>query len=412
MGRLLALAARIGADPRDDEEMRLRKVLLATFLLAFWPLPILWSLVYFVYGEPTAAAIPFGYDVIAVTSLAVLAATRRLGPARAINLALFIVLPFLLQLALGGFAASGAVVMWSVVAPFAALILGGVRAAGWWVGIFGVELVVVSVLDPRLSHSNALPGPLVTIFFALNIGALAAVAVTLMATFLGQKDLATRLLAAERERSESLLLNVLPRVIAPRLKAGESPIADGYDEATILFADIVGFTPLTQTLPPNEMVGLLDLVFSRFDELADRHGVEKIRTIGDNYMAVSGVPERRPDHAPAMARMALDMRRFLDELRARGEERIDFRIGIESGPCVGGVIGLRKFVFDIWGDPVNTASRMESHGVAGRIHVGETAYELLRSGFDLEPRGTIDIKGKGPMRTWFLVGERPGGAYR
>ena len=199
---------------------------------------------------------------------------------------------------------------------------------------------------------------------------------------------------------------MLPREIAPRLKAGESPIADAYADATILFADIVGFTPLTQRLAPRETVSLLDTTFSQFDRIADEHGVEKIRTIGDNYMAVAGVPRPRPDHAAAVARMALAMRRYLDELRSRGEDRVDFRIGIESGPCVGGVIGLRKFVFDIWGDPVNTASRMESHGVAGRIQVGESAYTHLRGGFELEERGLVEIKGKGSLRTWFLLRER------
>lgn len=182
--------------------------------------------------------------------------------------------------------------------------------------------------------------------------------------------------------------------------------ADHYEEATVLFADVVGFTPLTERLAPKEMVSLLNEIFSRFDVLADAHGVEKVRTIGDNYMCVAGVPRRRPDHAQAMARMALGMRGSLDELRAGGEDRIDFRIGINSGPLVGGVIGLRKFVFDVWGDPVNTAARMESHGVPGRIHVTDATAELLREAFELEPRGTIDVKGKGPMRTWFLVRER------
>jgi adenylate cyclase len=243
--------------------------------------------------------------------------------------------------------------------------------------------------------------------FAANIAAIFVVAFSLLATFMSQKDAAMHLLAIEQERSESLLLNVLPKEIAPRLKAGESPIADAYGAATVLFADIVGFTPLSAEMAPNELVSLLNTVFGRFDVLAERHGVEKIRTIGDNFMAVAGVPRRRGDHAQAAARLALDMRAFLDELRAGGEGRIEFRIGLGSGPMVGGVIGMRKFVFDVWGDPVNTASRMESHGLPGRIHVTEATYELLRDEFVLEPRGSIDVKGKGLMRTWFLMGPRP-----
>jgi adenylate cyclase len=410
MDRLLAIASRIGANARDTAELRLRKTILSAFVISFWPLPLVWSIVYLGYGEVPAAAIPFAYDLIALASLAVFAATRSFALFRTINLLSFILLPLLLQIALGGFAVSSAVVMWSVVAPFAALILSGVRSAVTWLALFGAELIIAAALDSGLSHSNALPAPLVTAFFVLNIGALASVAVALMATFVSQKDLATRLLGREQERSESLLLNILPPEIARRLKAGESPIADSYDEATILFADIVGFTPLSQQLEPKEMVGLLNEIFSEFDRAAERHGVEKIRTIGDNWMGVAGVPSPRPEHAAAVARMALDMCATLDRLRARGEHRIDFRIGVESGPCVGGVIGLRKFVFDIWGDPVNTASRMESHGVAGRVHVGEAAYELLKDAFELEPRGVIEVKGKGAMCTWFLLRERAAGS--
>ena len=406
MGRLLAIASRIGAGSRDTDELRLRKTILTAFVISFWPLPLLWSLVYLASGEATAALIPFAYDVVALASLAVFAATRWFSLFRMVNLVSFILLPLLLQLALGGFAASSAVVMWSVVTPFAALILSGVRSAPAWLGLFGAELVIAAIFDAGLAHSNALPAQLVTAFFVLNIGALATVAVALMATFVSQKDLAMRLLAREQDRSERLLLNVLPREIAPRLKAGENPIADAYDEATILFADIVGFTPLTRQLDPKEMVRLLNKIFTEFDRAAERHGVEKIRTIGDNWMGVAGVPSPRPGHAAAVARMALDMCVSLDRLRAAGERRIDFRIGVESGPCIGGVIGVQKFVFDVWGDPVNTASRMESHGVAGRVHVGATAYELLKDTFEFEPRGVIEVKGKGSMSTWFLIREK------
>lgn len=409
MEGLLRLAARIGVRPGDDEDLRLRKMFASAFVIGFAPLPILWGTLYFANGEPLAAAIPPLNTVVGLASLAVFRVTGAFRPFRDVQLTLFVALPFLLQLALGGFASASAVVMWSVVAPFGALIFAGVRPATFWIAVFAIELVVAGLLDPVIARPNALPAWLIDGFFVMNIAAVGATAFAMIATFMSQKDLAMRLLAREQDRSESLLLNVLPREIAPRLKAGESPIADHYDEATVLFADVVGFTPLTEQLPPREMVSLLNEIFSRFDVLADMHGVEKVRTIGDNYMCVAGVPRQRADHAQAMARMALGMRAFLDELRARGEHRIDFRIGVNSGPLVGGVIGLRKFVFDVWGDPVNTASRMESHGVPGRIHVTEGTYELLRAEFELEERGTIEVKGKGLMRTWFLVRERAAG---
>lgn len=379
--------------------------LLVGFALLVMGAGLVWGLVYVAFGEIGAALPPLAFAGIVALSLALYRWHRRYALLRDNILVLMIPLPLLVQVALGGFASSGAVVMWSVIAVFGALVLAGARAAAIWLAVFLVELALAALIDPMLSHSNQLPAEVVTAFFALNIGALSAIALAILATFLVQRDRAMALLAAEQERSESLLLNVLPKEIAPRLKAGESPIADAYPEATVLFADIVGFTGLSERLDADEMVAVLNEVFCRFDLLAEKHGVEKIRTMGDNYMCVAGVPRPRPDHAQAVARLALDMRSFLSELHGRGDGRIEMRIGINSGPCVGGVIGLRKFVFDIWGDPVNTASRMESHGAAGRIQIAEPTYLLLRNEFDCEPRGTIDVKGKGPMATWFLLSE-------
>lgn len=409
MSRIVRAARSIGFDPSDDAELKTRQELLVKFTLLVAPAGLAWGALYFAFGETAAAIVPLAYVPLSLVNLATFGLTRAYRRHVAVQLALMLLLPFLLQLTLGGYRASSAVVMWSVIAPFAALVLSGPRGGIPWAVAFVGIAAAAALLDPLVARPSHLSNGLVTLMFAANIGAIFVIAFSLLATFLTQKDSAMRLLARERERSESLLLNVLPKEIAPRLKAGESPLADAYDAATIIFADMVGFTSLTASLPPREMVGLLNEIVSEFDRLADRHGVEKIRTIGDSYMAVAGVPEPRQDHAAAIARMALDMRGFLDELPLRGEHRIDFRMGIESGPCVGGVIGVRKFVFDIWGDPVNTASRMESHGVPGRIQVGEAAYELLKDDFKLEPRGTIDVKGKGPMRTWFLVGERASG---
>jgi len=210
-------------------------------------------------------------------------------------------------------------------------------------------------------------------------------------------------LKGERDRSEQLLLNVLPSRIADRLKDAPKTIVDHFSEVTILFADIVGFTELAMRLPPADLVEQLNGIFSDFDELVDRHGLEKIKTIGDAYLVAGGVPIPRPDHAIAVAEMALDFCEALRRFNARRGTSLAIRIGINTGPVVAGVIGTRKFVFDLWGDAVNTASRMESHGEPGRIQVTEATFQLLRERYEFAERGPIPVKGKGPMRTYFLL---------
>lgn len=212
-----------------------------------------------------------------------------------------------------------------------------------------------------------------------------------------------RALKSEQQQSERLLLNVLPRKVAERLKNDGGTIADGFDDVSVLFADLVDFTRISTEVPAAELVGLLDAIFTRFDALADRHGMEKIKTIGDAYMVVAGLPERRPDHARAAARMALDMRDALADFNAEHGSRFNLRIGIHCGPVVAGVIGKRKFIYDIWGDTVNTASRMESHGLAGGIQVSDAFAAQIADEFDLEARGTIQVKGKGEMAVHLLL---------
>jgi class 3 adenylate cyclase len=210
-----------------------------------------------------------------------------------------------------------------------------------------------------------------------------------------------RLLDEERAKSEGLLRNMLPASVAQQLKDRPAPIADGFEAVTVLFADIVGFTPLSAQMSPREVVALLNEMFSTFDALALRHGLEKIKTIGDAYMVVGGLPEIRSDHASAVASMALEMR----EAVARRGDGLALRIGLHTGPVVAGVIGTTKYSYDLWGDTVNTASRMESHGVAGEIHVSAACRDVLGARFEVEERGVVDIKGKGPMRTYWLKGE-------
>ncbi|HVE13221.1 MAG TPA: adenylate/guanylate cyclase domain-containing protein [Elusimicrobiota bacterium] len=215
-----------------------------------------------------------------------------------------------------------------------------------------------------------------------------------------------REIAAERAISDKLLLNILPEPIAKRLKQGHDVIADSFPETTILFADIVGYTQLSAKTPPEELVSILNEVFSRFDAVADRLGLEKIKTIGDAYMAVCGLPEPRADHTGVAAEAALAM---LGEVRAVNAARglsLDVRIGIHSGPVVAGVIGVRKFSYDLWGDSVNVASRMESHGAPGSIQASESVFARIGDKFHMEPRGVIEVKGRGKMPTYWLKGKR------
>jgi class 3 adenylate cyclase len=212
-----------------------------------------------------------------------------------------------------------------------------------------------------------------------------------------------RLLLAEQERSERLLLNVLPAPIAARLKQREEVIADRFAEVTVLFADLVDFTPRAERIAPEQVVAVLNELFSVFDRLAQQQRLEKIKTIGDAYMVAAGLPEPRPDHAQAVAEMALAIR---DEVARRSDpsgQPLQVRIGIDSGPVVAGVLGTSKFSYDLWGDTVNTASRMESYGIAGCIQVTARTYERLKDGYRFERRGPIQVKGKGELVTYLLL---------
>jgi len=218
-----------------------------------------------------------------------------------------------------------------------------------------------------------------------------------------ERKLAQEALKVQQEQSEKLLLNILPKPIAERLKAQQSTIADSFGEVSVLFADIVGFTELSARMSPTELVKRLNVIFSHFDQLAEKHGVEKIKTIGDAYMVVGGLPMPRDDHAEAIAQMALGMQAKIAKLCADTGEKLAIRVGINSGPVVAGVIGVSKFTYDLWGDTVNVAARMEATGFAGRIQVTDVTYELLKDKYLFERRGVIPVKGKGDMMTYWLL---------
>ncbi|HEV2056731.1 MAG TPA: adenylate/guanylate cyclase domain-containing protein [Methylomirabilota bacterium] len=243
--------------------------------------------------------------------------------------------------------------------------------------------------------------------FALPIAILLLLSGYTLERYRRSDYLANRLLDAERERSESLLLNILPASVAARLKANPEAIADSYGEVTVLFADIVDFTPLSARLAAPELVRLLNQIFSAFDSLADKHGLEKIKTIGDAYMVVGGLPDPHPAHAVAVADMALDMQQEIARFVRGSSEPPRLRIGIDTGSVVAGVIGTRKFAYDLWGDTVNMASRMESHGSPGMIQVTERVFRCLRDRFDFGAPQQLQIKGRGVMTTYQLVGRKP-----
>ena len=241
------------------------------------------------------------------------------------------------------------------------------------------------------------------------ITAISSVVMVVVTVWFALRDTARAeaVMEAQYERSEALLANMLPASIADRLKEPDrNVIADKYDEASVLFADIVGFTERASSTAPADLVRFLDRLYGAFDELVDKHGLEKIKVSGDSYMVVSGVPRPRPDHAQALADFALDMANVAAGLKDPHGHSVPLRVGMACGPVVAGVVGSRRFFYDVWGDAVNVASRMESTDSVGRIQVPEAMYERLKDEFVLQERGRIDVKGKGLMRTWYLIGRR------
>jgi adenylate cyclase len=390
MTGILERFAAIGALPDDTDDERIRKGALTLAAGIISALAPVWVITYLLLDLPVSAAIPLAYIVVSVTSLIVFSRTKRYRLFRTLQLALMLALPFALQWSLGGFVPSSGVALWALTCPLGALTFAGTRQAVPWFVAYLALIGVSLALEPVLTPADVPEGVQVA-FLAANVAGVSLTAYLLLQYFVRERE-------REHERSEALLLNVLPEPVAVRLKRHEGVIADRFEHATVLFADIVDFTPISASIQPHEVVELLDGVFSDFDELAERHGLEKIKTIGDSYMVASGIPTPRPDHVRAVADMALEM---LGVAAAR-REGLGLRIGIDTGPVVAGVIGRRKFIYDLWGDTVNTASRMESQGVPGEIQVTERVVGALDGDYVLEYRGTVEIKGKGAMSTWFL----------
>lgn len=294
---------------------------------------------------------------------------------------------------LGGLWASGLVVLFGLIIVLAAAIALSPRATAWWFVAFIASIIYAALIPNWMDARYIVESPAADA--VLNIIVTGSLTLAVVLYFARQRD-------RFQKQSDDLLHNILPDEIAIRLKTDNTMIADHFDEASVLFADVVDFTPMSSGMSPTELVGLLNDLFSAFDGFVAELGIEKIKTAGDEYMVAAGVPKPRADHAQAAADLALRMRNHVAANPIAGHH-LEMRVGIHSGPLVAGIIGTGKFSYDLWGDTVNTASRMESEGVAGSIQVSSTTYELIRNGYVCTPRGTVAVKGKGDMDTFILV---------
>lgn len=382
----------------DSKEIRLRKTLLiflctAGVIIAPWGARHLSSL-----GLSLAAGAALAYTVLSLLALALLLVTKRVTVPAWLQLIGLLATPGIIQWEMGGFAASGAIVFWSLLSPVCALVFLGTRWSIPWFGGFALLVLGLGAMD-----REGIADIRVVLLFVENVLLVSCIAFIALRFFIVERDRAEAALAREKERSEMLLLNILPPSIAERLKGEHMAVADGYAEVSILFADIVGFTKMSTTMTPERLVEVLNKLFSRFDLLCVKYRVEKIKTIGDAYMVCAGLPEPRQDHAVAIANFALAMQEALEEHNHEFGSDLKIRIGINSGPVVAGVIGLKKFIYDLWGDAVNVASRMESTGIANRIQVSRSTFELLREYFVFEAPRTLDIKGLGSTQAYLLT---------
>lgn len=309
-----------------------------------------------------------------------------------LNLMLY---PFAVSLLMGGFSPSGGRFIWAFLAPVGVLVFRYEKTALVLMAVY-VALLAVLLHFGAAIRSEPTPPGYATIMGLMHLGGVSIFVFFLLIYYL-------RALQSQREKTESLLLNVLPREIADSLRERGDVIADSFEEASVLFADIAGFSKISNQMAPEALVALLDEIFSHFDLLSEKYGLEKIKTIGDCYMVAAGVPKPRPDHVDVICDMALEMRDYFESARFENGLKIQARIGINSGPLVAGVIGRRKFIYDLWGDTVNVASRTESSGLIGEIRITGATWELAHDGFVCDDRRTVAMKGMGEIDVWRLL---------
>ncbi len=407
-----------GILPNDSEELRLQKSLLifATGLISL--ASMLWLFIYWQLGPQISSTIPFVFQILLVGNLVVYMKTLNFDVFRQIQLSLFLFVPFVAQWSMGNFITASGISLWALLAPIGAVLFIGAHEALAWFFAYLFFTALSGFFDYYLADALTpaqirIPIQTSVFFFALNFAAISTIVFLLLRYSATEKQKAQarleeahKLLQIEQDRSERLLLNILPGPIAERLKRSNQTIADGFSDVSVMFVDIVNFTRIAEGLTPQQVFAMLNRVFSSFDELAEKYGMEKIKTIGDAYMVAGGLNDERSDYSAALVDLALEMRDLLQRDFQVNEMHLEVRIGIGTGPVVAGVVGKKKFIYDLWGDTVNIASRITSEGVPGMVQVDETTYHRLKERFDfLEPQ-TLYLKGKGNMVVYRAVGRK------
>jgi class 3 adenylate cyclase len=415
---LFATLRNAGVAPGDSEELRLQKTLLifATGLISFTSM--LWLFIYAQLGPQFSSTIPFLFQFLLIGNLAIYLKTLNFDAFRLIQLSIFLFLPFVAQWSMGNFITASGVSLWGLLAPVGAVLFIGPRESAAWFFAY-LFLTALSggfdyyLADSLLTNQPKVPTQTTIFFFALNFAAVSTIVYLLLRYSATEKQRAQialqetfRMLQVEQDRSERLLLNILPGPIAERLKNSNQTIADGFADVTVMFADIVNFTKVAEGLTPQQVFTMLNKIFSSFDELAEKYGMEKIKTIGDAYMVAGGLDNDRSDYSDAIVDMAMAMRDLLRRDFNVNQMHLEVRIGIGTGPVVAGVVGKKKFIYDLWGDTVNIASRITSEGVPGMVQVDEATYRRLHERFDFHEPQTIYLKGKGNMVVYRLIGRK------
>jgi len=418
VSELLGRLRTAGVEPDDSEDLRLKKQLLMFAMALTIAVPILWVAIYRMFGVTLSTTLPILYLLLSLANLGIYLVTRDFGRWRLLQLGLFLFFPFVQQLSLGDFITASGYILWGLLAPVGAILLYGARDSIPWFFAYAMLILMAAGFDYQLvggsTAASSIPPKVSAVFFALNFFAISSMVYSLLRNASVERDKskarleeAHRLLQAEQERSERLLLNILPGPVAERLKQEAGTIADGFADVTVMFADIVNFTTIAEGMSPNQIFAMLNKVFSSFDGLAEKYGLEKIKTIGDAYMVAGGLDEEDTrNYSEAIANMALDMRDLLANDLTVNDHRVAIRMGIGTGPVVAGVVGKKKFIYDLWGDTVNLASRITAESVPGMIQVDVTTYRRLRNRFEFDAPQSVYLKGKGDTTIYRLQGRK------